>query len=97
MTVLIDVLRHAKVWAPVRANHAAGSLVRDRLVSHWIGQALPLAVDAHIFGSIGRFAIRDRDSIAVRLPGAHRTSIEISTVTLAFSFGKEVLFEFLVG
>ena len=71
--------------------------MRDWLVSHWISQALPLAIHAHIFGSVGRFAIRNSDRIAVRLPGAHRTSIEISTVTLAFSFGKEVLFEFLVG
>ena len=53
LTVLIDVLRYAKVGAPVRANHAAGSLMRDRLVCHWISQALPLAVYAHIFGSIG--------------------------------------------
>ena len=71
--------------------------MRDWLVSHWISQALPLAVDAHIFGSIGRLAIRDSDSIAVRLPGAHRASIEIGTVALAFRFAKEVFFEFLVG
>ena len=84
---MINVASHAEIRASSRANYSAGALMGPALVVYLGCKALPLAIHAHIFRSIRRFAIRDSDSVAVWLASAHRTSIEIGSIALALSLG----------
>jgi len=70
--------------------------MRTTLVCDLSRQALSLAVDAHILGSVWRLAVGNGDGVAIGLASAHRTSIEICAIALAFSLGEKVFFEFLI-